>query len=98
MSNELNIITQKMNALKQELDDIAKNKFGCDQHGGFPSKDLFNAYINENRTKLEHLNNLQKQVEELEWELKSPEEQAQILEQRRLSRLKREGKLFDEMD
>jgi len=43
--------------------------------------------------RIEYFENI-KQIEDLEWNLKTPKEQEEILEQRRLSKLKREGKLF----
>ena len=88
------LITQK-NQLLEELDKI---KLNYNYDDGFDNKNDLETYVSENIVKITQLQKITKQIDKLEWELKSPEEQAQILEQRRLSRLKREGKLFDEMD
>ena len=89
-------------SLKKRFQDIQleinKLKSNYNYDNGFSNNDDIERFMKENKSILEQSNQLRTQIEKLEWELKSPEEQAQILEQRRLSRLKREGKLFDEMD
>ena len=87
-----------MGQKKQLLEELDKIKLNYNYNDGFDNKNDLETYVSENIVKITQLQKITKQIDELEWELKSPEEQAQILEQRRLSRLKREGKLFDEMD
>ena len=83
----------KLESLKKELE-----QYNDLINQTFKTKEELRRFRENNLERFNQLIELKKQIDKLEWELKSPEEQAQILEQRRLSRLKREGKLFDEMD
>ena len=83
----------KLESLKKELE-----QYNDLINQTFKTKEELRQFRENNLQRFNQLIELKKQIDGLEWKLKSPEEQAQILEQRRLSRLKREGKLFDEMD
>ena len=83
----------KLESLKKELE-----QYNDLINQTFKTKEELRRFRENNLERFNQLIELKKQIDKLEWELKSPEEQAKILEQRRLSRLKREGKLFDEMD
>ena len=89
-----------MDDIRNELEHLRNEKESIKHYAevSFKTKEEGERYIEQNFYKLNRLNEINKRIDELEWELKSPEEQAKILEQRELSRLKREGKLFDEMD
>ncbi|WP_158961576.1 hypothetical protein [Myroides fluvii] len=89
---ELENKRKEYDRLKIKLDNVAKKKYGMDNYGGFPSKEKFNLYIEENKNDLENLKLLREQIRQLEWDLMTPEEQEREKEVLRLMREKREGK------
>ena len=80
---------------KDELQELLKEKKELLplSEVSFKSKKEGAKYIKKNYTKLSRLNDIEKEIERLEWELMSPEEKEQYLEEERISKLKREGKL-----
>ena len=84
---------KEYNDLKIKLDDLAKKRYGMDDYGGFPSKEKFNLFVKENKNDLEKLKSLREQIQQLKWELMTPEEQEKEKEVLRLMKEKREGKM-----
>ncbi|WP_452602940.1 hypothetical protein [Pontimicrobium sp. MEBiC06410] len=60
---------------------------------GFKTDEELDLYVNENNLLFDEYYDLHEQIKTIEWDLMTPEEQSKKEEQRRLSKLKREGKL-----
>lgn len=79
-----------MENLKEEFKSLKEELF----ENGFKTIEELKEFETNNSEKYNRYYSLQKEIEQLEWRLLTSEEQAEKLEQRRLSKLKREGKLF----
>lgn len=60
----------------------------------FKTSEELKRYVEENKHVYEEAHDIHKQVNQLEWDLLTPEEKARKEERKKLSKLKREGKLF----
>lgn len=81
-------INEKIENLRLELkklDPIVEKRFKT-------SKELEN-HVQKYKDEYQKAHNLFEQIQQLEWELKTPEEQKQYLKEEEISKLKREGKL-----
>ena len=81
---------ENLETLKDEFKNLKDELF----ENGFKTVEELKEFESNNSEKYNRYYFLQKEIEQLEWNLLSPKEQAEKLEQRRLSKLKREGKLF----
>ena len=88
---ELKKLKENYKLLKEEIDKI---KLAYNYDEGFSNSNDFDSFVKDNKAKLKEANELLERIKSIEWELMSPEERKKIEEQRRLSKLKREGKLF----
>lgn len=77
---------KKLKIRLEEIEPILNKTFKT-------SKEL-NSYVEKNKELYEEGKNLFDQIQQLEWELMSPEERAKEEETLRLMKLKREGKLW----
>ena len=69
-------LKEKLEELKLEEQELLnKHK---DKH--FKSEEEGNAYIQENEEELKRLNDIQKEIRKVEWELMSPKEQKELLD------------------
>ena len=87
---ELHDIKRAYDLLQKEIHEL---KLSYNYDNGFKKKEDLSKFIEENRDILEQSNNLKDQITQLEWELLSPAERAKKEQQRKLSKLKRQGKL-----
>lgn len=87
---KLKELQKEFEILQSEINELKSN---YNYTNGFSDEKDLDRFINENKSILKQSNDLREQIEKLEWELKTPEEQKIYLEQRNLSKLKREGKL-----
>lgn len=60
----------------------------------FETSEELQRYVEENKRIYEEAHDIHKQIDQLEWDFLIPEEKARKEERRRLSKLKRDGKLF----
>ncbi|MGH1385150.1 hypothetical protein [Kordia sp.] len=60
----------------------------------FKTSEELQRYVEENKHVYEEAHDIYKQIDQLEWDFLTPEEKARKEERRRLSKLKRDGKLF----
>jgi hypothetical protein len=60
----------------------------------FKTSKALQKHVEENKHAYEEAHEIHKQIDQLEWDLLTPEEKARKEEIRRLAKLKREGKLF----
>ncbi len=60
---------------------------------GFKTDEELDKFEKKNKKTFDEYYDLGEQIEQLEWELKTPEEKAQYLKEEEISKLKREGKL-----
>ena len=80
-----------LNELKAELDGLKSELF--DQ--GYETKEELIQFESLNQEKFSRYYSLVKEIESLEWELMTASERAEREEQEKMSKLKREGKLYD---